>query len=426
MAHWRLGRGPYFAAWAVLVAVQLAPLLLGLGWAAGPLAGWVAVWQLAKLPLAIARSNDLGRAPDDAVFGTLVPVANLYLFLFVLLGATPTPARWERLRSGWVGQPSWYTATPESLRLMAATAGPGLLGTLILAVPQVILLDRAEAAVPTWGAWPPEELAQATSGALAVTGFLGLYTAIQLGKRATASPSSWIPSVFFVPSLWVAGALLAIGSEAYGTLTPLHVGLVTSGLIFAWHSTVGAAVTLLWVLAAHAAHEGRPASLAELWEGLRSRLPVVLPAHAGRVQLVWVGGQVIVPGLFYWVYAAFVVMVGALETPPPHPLTRRSGQLSWGMMSRLVKLCLVYALLLLSTQGVVLALHGLAVVTAAMMMDTSQVPLSTQVLVEVLGTLAMWWVTVVLYLLYRARVAQLDARQATAPAATDERVVAGP
>lgn len=412
MADWRLSRGQYLGIWLVLVGLQLAPFALGIG--PSELSGriaWVVAFQLLKVVPAVGRMTDLGRAPDDALFATLIPIANIYVFFAILLGRTPSDKRRQKLLARWQGQPSWYAAAVPALNAMARSAGPGLLGVLFLAVPQVLILDWVEQAVPTWTTWSPETLAQASQAGMVATAFLFLYTALQLFKRKTATPASWIPAIFFVPSAWITGALLAIGSQSYGQLVPLHVGLVSTGVIFVWHSVVGAAVAVLWVLAADAAHNGQPASLSELAEGMRAKLLTVMPAHAGRVQLVWIGGQVIVPGLFYWVYAAFVVQAGVLEDPPSHPLTTRSGQLTWGMMSRLVKLAVVYALLILATQLVVVALHGPAVAQSVLMMDASAVPLETQLVVEILGTFALWWVTVVLTLLYRGRVAQLVERR---------------
>ncbi len=424
MTEWRLSRGRYLAIWLALVCVQLAVFFVDNDLSVEARLAWVALWQVVKVVPAVGRMNDLGRAPDDALFATLIPVANIYAFFGFLLGPTPSDDVRERRRARWKGQPSWYDAALPALRLMARTAGPGGLAALVLAVPQVILLDRIEEVVAGWsrcvrpdalGRIPPDctltpdGLATATQVGIAVTGFLGLYTAIQLAKRNTATPASWIPAVFFVPAAWVTGALLAVGSASYGTLVPLHVGLVTSGVIFVWHSLVGAAVAIAWVVAAHAARAGSPASLGEVWAGVRARYIDVMPAHAGRVQLVWIGSQVIVPGLFYWVYTAFVVPAGVLEDPPPHPLTRRSGQLTWGMTSRLVKLAAVYVVLLVLTQLVIVAIHGPAVAQAVLMMDTSQIPLGTQLLVEVLGTLCLWWVSVVLYLLYLGRIEQVAA-----------------
>ena len=426
MANWRLSRGQYLGIWLVLVALQLAPFTLGFGPTemVGRLA-WVAVFQLIKVGPAVARMTDLGRAPDDALFASLIPVANVYVFFAILLGRTPKEGRRKKLLARWQGQPSWYAAAVPALKIMGRTAGPGLLGVLFLAIPQVLILDYLEEWVPQWSTWDAETLSQAGQAGLAVSVMLFLYTAIQLTKRDRATPASWIPSIFFVPVLWVTGAFLAIGSQSYGTLVPLHVGLVSTGLIFVWHSIVGAAVAVLWVLATDAADRGAPANLNELSSGMREKLVGVMPAHAGRVQLVWIGGQVIVPGLFYWVYAAFVVMVGTLEDPAPHPLTSRSGQLTWGMMSRLVKLAVVYGLLILSTQLVVVALHGPAVAQAVLMMDASQVPMETQLLVEILGTIVLWWCTVVLTLLYKGRVAQLEARKQAREAAKAEAAATG-
>jgi hypothetical protein len=189
--------------------------------------------------------------------------------------------------------------------------------------------------------------------------------------------------------------------------------LASASVMFLWQSVFGAAAAICWVASADAAHRGNPLSLSELAAKVRERWLQLVPSHAGRVQLVWIGGQVmVVPGLFYWVYSAFVDMVGTLEDPPPHPLTNRSVELGWGMMSRLVKLCLVYGTILIGTNfGITIALDGLPALMAVMAGDASQLELSTQILSELVGTLLMWWVTVALYLMYRSRLDQLAARR---------------
>ena len=397
----------------VVCLAQFAPLFADIGLTeAGQIAAWIVGWQVVKVIPTVMRMSDLGRALDDAIFGTLVPVANIYLFIAVCLNRSPSAKRRARLSARWKGQPTWYTLAWPAARLMGRTAGSGLFAVLLLAMPGVLLIDTVEGWVPILYTMEPDQLSLALSASSTVFGFLGLYTLLQLFKRKTASPASWLPVVFMAPSGLVAGLFLAVSSESYGTLTPLHMALATAPITFLWQSIAGAAAVIVWVASADAAHRSETA-VDSVWSRVKERWLQLLPAHAGRVQLVWIGGQVmVVPGLFYWVYSAFVDMVGTLEDPPPHPLTTRSVNLAWGMMSRLVKLCLFYGTVLFGIGiGIAAWFDGIPAVMAMLTGDASQLSLSSQLLSETIGTIWMWWVTVALYLMYRARVDQLAARQ---------------
>lgn len=408
----RLGRGPFLMAWAVIAALQVGPVLAGVALEPVLLVGWLVLLQVAKIPIAAMRMVDLGRQPDDAVFGTLIPFANLYVFFGILLGKTPKESRREKLVARWRGQPSWYAAAGPALSLMAKTAVPGLLGVVVLAVPHVLAMVRIEEAVLTWPkTLTAEELAFRFNLAAGLAGLLLLYTALQVAKRKTASATSWWPSVFALPAVLLAGGLYAMVSPAYAGFALVQQIVIGMAFSLAWQALVGGAVAMLWTVAADFAHRGESGGLGAVVARVRERYATVLPAHAGRLHLVWIGQQVVVPGLFYWVYAAFVIPAGTLEDTPSTPLTDRSGALSWGMMSRLVKLCAVYVLLLLGCMAVVPVLHGPEILNSMALGDLSQVPFETRMVVELLGSFALWWVTVVLMLLYRARVAQLEGRR---------------
>ena len=411
-------------AWALVVAAQLAPFMgLDVAWLdlwpertaslnagqAPAVALWMALWQVVKVVPTLGRMHDLGRAADDAVFGTLVPVANFYLFFSVCLKPTPAPKRWERLARRHRGQPTWYNSGLPALGLMARTGPVGVLLLLALCVPAGVLLDAAEGLVPYLQSMDAAERSTLGSGVTGLAAFLTLYSLLQLRKRETANPASWIPTVLWLPAWLLAGLFAAMESANFGTLGPLLLSLVVYPLSFVWYSFVGTAVVLGWTAAFDAAHHQRAVSLDAVGSAVRGRYLDVLGAYAARVQLVWLGAQVVVPGLFYWVYTAFVPMVGLLEDPVQHPLTTRSGALTWGMMSRLVKLCLVYAVMLTLIPLLVLAgLMGWAVIPEVVMGNTAAIPTSYQVAFEVLAGVFLWWSTAVLYLMYKARVVQLD------------------
>ncbi|MBW2257698.1 MAG: hypothetical protein JRI25_24295, partial [Deltaproteobacteria bacterium] len=75
----RLSLWPYLALWGLLLAAQawaiahFVPDHSGVGFAL------VGLLQLAKVPVAVMRLEDLGRPPDDALLA-LVPLANLGLW----------------------------------------------------------------------------------------------------------------------------------------------------------------------------------------------------------------------------------------------------------------------------------------------------------------------------------------------------------
>ena len=124
----------------------------------------------------------------------------------------------------------------------------------------------------------------------------------------------------------------------------------------------------------------------------RERYPSLLVAHSARVQWVIFGSQVVIPGLFYWVYSAFVDVIASVEDEASN-LTEVSGRMAWGMMPRLVKLCAVYlGTWLIPSLGIVTIFHGSAMVQAFLMGDVSQVSLQTRLLVELWGmSLPVFW-----------------------------------
>ncbi|NCG19429.1 MAG: hypothetical protein GWP91_10510 [Rhodobacterales bacterium] len=371
---------------------------------------WVIVWQLLKLPLTIGRTNDLGRSPDDALFTTLIPVANAYGWYKFGIAPTPSKKRWAKARSRWNGQVNWYNLIPQALGLMAKTAPVGLGLLVLVSVPATLILDQMEKWIPVLQALPPESLSNYASAALGVSGFLGLYSGLQTMKRKTASPTSWLPVIFFVPSLCIVGLFAALASPNFNTLVPLISAALAMPFILVWYSFMGTFVTLAWTANMHVAETGEGDS-GDAMALVKQRLSQVLPAGAARVQWVQVGGQMFVPGLFYWVYSAFVIPAGLLENPVVHPLTNRSGDLSWGMMSRLVKLCVVYVtVMMVPSLAFVVLRHGGAVATAMMTGDLVSVPLSTQIVVDLYSNGVYWWVTATLYLMYQGRVAQLRER----------------
>ena len=413
MGSWRLGRGGYALAIMALLAVQAAPFLGWVDssdWASSTLWLWVGALQVLKLVPTLGRCNDLGRSPDDAVFTTLLPIgANAYGFFFLFLDKTPTPKRWAKLRSRWHGQPAWFSAAPKALVLMARTPVSGLLGALGLAVPMVLMGDFLDARVVWLTEMDPATRELWASSFLGLAGLLTLYVFVQLAKYKRTTTQSWWPAVFWLPSWMVCGTLYASGTPGYDFM-PILSGLLNIGVAVVWGCVIGTAVVLLWLIPAAAARAGSPVGLGEAIGMVRARYGGLMVAHSARVQWVIFGSQVIIPGLFYWVYSAFVDVIGAVEDDTEN-LTERSGRLAWGMMPRLVKLCAVYLVSWLAPSlALVAAFHGTAMVQAFAMGDVSGVSLQTRLLVEIWGSVVLWWVTVMLMLLYFGRRDQMASK----------------
>jgi len=337
----RLSLWPYLALWGLLLAAQawaiahFVPDHSGVGFAL------VGLLQLAKVPVAVMRLEDLGRPPDDALLA-LVPLANLGLW-GQLNRPTPTPEVWERRRGTWLGQ---LTAVQAFLR--------GLVGvgrSLPALLPFALGFGGLFAAGELWiveqllsvGQRDPQEQQVLTQVLMVAVGLLLAYTVVQVFKRKTASRASWLPIFLLLPAiLSLVTVNLGVGAAAPTSgqgpgMAPLVLASGAWGL--GWMCIMGAALAVLWVSAAEAQRDGQTLRLGPALSRMARRTADVSAPHGGAALAIQIGLQVVIPGIHYALQFAFVDAVAVCERDVP--ALQRSTQLTKGIRRRVFK---VYAL----------------------------------------------------------------------------------
>lgn len=398
----RWGVGRFVGATSLLVVLQVGALAWGLprgaegagSTGAALVALALGVLQVAKLPGTLARLRDLGRAPDEAL-AACVPLLNVVLFV-QLLGATPAEdLRRRRVRS-WSGQVGAFGAYRR--------AAPWLLRTAGLVVPVTLLLGvlaslGSEAALDVLrGQLDADGLARLAQLGWALVGVGAVWTLLQLPKRARASRLSWAGSLLVAPGLALGLAALAAPMAPQG-----GGGIVLALVVMSWEllvtGVVGGLCAALWIVAARRAQRGEALSGA-LGEALGRAADVVV-VWAGRNQLVLVGGQVIVPGVWFGVSYALADLAAIVE--PEQPSFARSTELVRGIRGKIFR---VLVLWFVGTSVVTLGLASLELEPAAlsaMLVDPDV--LSTPVVVarSLATLLGSWWCTLAMLAIYDER-----------------------
>lgn len=430
----RLGRGAFFGAWALLFGGQLAALanmantsLPEQGGLEPALVGAVvAVLQILKLPITAWRLNDIGRPPSDAVFFCLLPVANLIGLLRFMPEATPSEKKRELLRRGWSEQIGPLTALAKALPLMGRTAAVGI--PLSLAYGAVMALGVQQAiGLLDWLLVAPEATRELIGQGLAgLTGFLVVYTVIQVTKRRTASRLSWLPSTLMLPAALLAAAFLFFDSLKTGQLQIALLLFLSSAWYAVWMTFGGAALMTGVTVAAEQARTGEPVDPGAAFGAVAKRTLDVAAPHGTKVQAIMVGNQILIPGIFYMLQLAFADTIAVLK--PEGAALKESGQLTWGMRGRLFKLFLLVIVFANVVQfGGLWVIDGQAAVQAYLF-DQRVVSLPALISAETTWGLAAWWIQVALLLVYQDRVAYLrkrrDERRAKKAAAEAEKAAA--
>lgn len=324
----------------------------------------------------------------------------------------PPPSR-EELKAVLKHSTGAFAALAEGIRLAGRTAGVGggtaiayalvgsLLGWPIIGVGNSMLELDPEAA----------SLGAQVSGGIAM--FLALYVGIQITKRKTASLASWAPGLLAIPAVLVAVAFAMVSSGQASGMQPFIPALCQLAWVLVWASFGGAAAAIVWVRSGDAASRGEPVSAAQIVAEVPRRTLEIAAPHGARVQIVSVGFQVILPGIFYALQYAFVDMVAVLD--PKRSALRRSGQLTWGMRGRLFRMFLIYwAITSALALGIALALDGGSVSQrlTEMVMNPTGFPLPVLVAQELVWALASWVLTLAMLVLYQEREAQVRAKRA--------------
>jgi hypothetical protein len=318
----------------------------------------------------------------DAVLSRRTSVAAAYLQAFALAS-----------RTVHVGLPAAL-----AYAVLSALGGIAILGLADVSK----TADRAT--IQTW-----------TQIAGGLAAFLALYTVIQFGKRDRVSRTSWFPSLLAAPTALVAAALaVAGGAGGNQLLVPALLGIAW-GLAFA--SIAGASTAIAWCRSGRRAMDHEPVGWGEISSEVGRRTLEVSAPHGARVHAVTIGMQIVVPGIFYALQFAFTDMIAVLD--PERPALRRSGQLTYGMRSRLFRTFLPWFFVstLLSTL-VAFAADGVLgkpgewpAEFMTPMLDPSAVQPSVLFAQEVIWAITSWILTLALLVLYVEREDQVRARQ---------------
>lgn len=171
-----------------------------------------------------------------------------------------------------------------------------------------------------------------------IAGLLGLYLLIQIPKRKTASWASWIPTLFLPSAVLIAGwglwfEQLAKHQELMLTL------LLRLPIELAWTCTIGGVMYGLWVcLSYNVATTGRANLGGAVSRLSQAGLGFIAP-HGGAILLIFLGMQIVLPGVFYAVLFAFVTHAAILN-PEVSPF-RHSTETSQGFRRPIIILFLL-------------------------------------------------------------------------------------
>jgi len=137
-----------------------------------------------------------------------------------------------------------------------------------------------------------------------VAGFLSLYTLIQFIRRKTVSWLSWVPSLFLPSALLTSiGALTFTGAAPQQPILAFCFRLSTE-LVFV--CTVGGFLYGMWVCLSYNVATRGTLDVGGAFRRLRERGLSFLGPHGASTLLIYVGMQVLLPGIFYAVLYSFV------------------------------------------------------------------------------------------------------------------------
>jgi hypothetical protein len=369
----------------------------------------LALLQLAKVPLSWPRLWDLGRTRDDSMW-TVVPLMNVGFF-WQMMGKTPEESiRQRRIRS-WSSQITALGAYRQAaLKIWETSSGSVIVGTFTLALSLGWLhttLADAFAARPV----PSEDtfVAEALGG---IWFLLALYAAVQWMKRKTATRASWWPVTLWVPVgfLWLAETMRGVPMEG--------LGLILSGLPDVAFLMIGGATLLplavtCWVLVVDDGRHGRSGE--GLWARVSERWMGVAAVYGGRDQIVELGFQAVIPGVWFAISYAFADLIAILDSDKA--AFTESNRLARGIRQKIFKMLTLGVFLTLTLQlGAASVFHEPGYV-ASMMITPHLLSAEARILSDVVTVFAAWWCTIAMLVVYFERAELMAAHEAKAASA---------
>jgi len=298
----------------------------------------------------------------------------------------------------------------QALPLVAGSAGAGLALSFAYATASTVGLDLVGRLFDWCLKQPGDSLASMAQGGFVVGGLLSVYAVIQFMKRHTATRASWFPALFALPVLVGAGGIMLAGSPTGRQLGPALFQMLLVPWTLLLYSVGGAACAIAWVRGADEVAEGRPVDTSAVLGEVGSRLVEVSGPHGARQHAVTIGLQLLVPGIFYALQLAFVDAIAVLQ--PEGAAWKRSGDLTYGMRSRLFRVfAMWFVVTLLVVGGLQVGVGGTEAITLAMV-DPRALGLPIYFVSELITAITSWVLTVALLVLYKEREAQVTAARA--------------
>lgn len=408
----RLGRLPWLVG-GVLALLGQGALLVSIeggddaaAWV-GPIVGIVAL-QLAKAAWTLPRLRDVARPPDDVLWA-VTPVLSAALFLQLLLEGAPSEAVRHKRARVWASQTDVVAAYRRALRPMAATwpVGLGSIGALAL-LSAVVGQGFVEAVFAASGGAGGTAILDGLKLAAMV---LGGITLLQASRRSRVSRASWLPSLMLLP---VTLALLGVG---YRATTSQGAGPILLMLVdLSWQlgpvAIAAGLASAAWIAGARLVDAGEPAGAGAVLARASGTWLDVAATWAWRSQIVQIGAQIVVPGVWFGVSYAFADLVAA--THPEERVLAGSTERVQGARGRVFKLLVVWFLVGSLLQGLVtLTLVGPASAWESML-DPRALPPSVAFLADLGLWFATWWTLHATWRVYGERDALLLARRARA------------
>jgi hypothetical protein len=247
-------------------------------------------------------------------------------------------------------------------------------------------------------------------------GLLALYTALQASKAGRVTRASWLPSLLLLPLAALLGALMFAPASGQGAGAVLLM-LVEIAWMLGAGSLAGGLAAAVWIVAGVRAHEGRSTSVGDVLADTARHAADVVVAWGTRNQIVQVGIQVVVPGVWYAISFAFSDLVVVVH--PERPMLGGSTELTRGIRSKIfTMLAIGFVLQLIVMAAVSIGFLGPELAFGALF-DPSLVPLPAVLLGDFLGWCVTWLTTMALLVVFFERDALLAAKRSREAGARD-------
>lgn len=398
----RWGVARFAGAWAVVMAAQFAAAVSLWSVDYRYAVAAVVVLQALKIPAMLPRLRDLGYPPDDALWA-VVPLFNIGWWVRAFAATPSEELRQRRVRS-WSTQLTAVEAFGSALHRMAAASGVQvLLATLGIGC---LLAAVHVAGVDAFTARTLAPKSPVVNEALSVVVLmLGLYTLAQMARSSTVSRGSWWPSTLLLPAILLRAFESLRGQPLQG-LEVLVSAMPDMALMMMLNATLLPLLVAVWVLSVARGEGGPP------WGELPRAWWNVAPVYAGRDQIVELGAQVVVPGVWFSISYAFADLIALVR--PERPAFAASSALTSGIRNKLFKMLAIWLLMTLVAQFAVASVFHSPAEVGSLALTPHLLSPWARAGGDLVSVLFTWWAVVAMLTVFEERDALLQARQAQA------------